>query len=107
MLKFHVRWQQNPKASFKTAEERSNLVLLMLEWVKANMQSGLIKDFGNYVDGSGGYAIVEAAIEADLFTSLHKWMPYVVFDARQVSTVDIDQDIESRKKAASEAKEQT
>jgi hypothetical protein len=42
--------------------------------------------------------------EADFFASLHKWMPHVDFDVRQVLTVE--QAIESLKEAASQASKQ-
>ena len=102
MLRFYARWQINPKETFKTAEERAKLMLLMLEMVKKDIQSGLIKDFGSCVDGSGGYAIFEVENEADLFNSLKKWAPHVNFDARQV--INIDQAIEKNTIASSEAK---
>jgi len=104
MPKFYVRWRVNPKRPFKTAEELEKFVLHMLEEVKAELQGGLAKDWGICVDGSGGYLIYEAPSEADLFASLHKWMSHVDVDVRQVLTVE--QAIESRKAAASQAGKQ-
>lgn len=95
MIKFYVRWRINPNERFKTGEEREKSVLHVLEDVKADMQAGLIKDFGSCVDGTGGYAIYEVPSEADVFASLRRWTPYVLFDARQVLTVE--QLLESRK----------
>lgn len=95
MPKFYVRWRMNPKETFKTAEERGKFLLHVLEGVKADMQAGLIKDWGSCIDGAGGYSIYEVVSEAALFASLRKWMPQVVFDVRQVLTVE--QVLESRK----------
>jgi len=78
----------NPKETFKTAEEREKYVLSMFQGVMADMEAGVIKDFGYCVDGSGGYCIYEAQNEADVFKSLRKWLPHIVYDARQVFTVD-------------------
>jgi len=94
----------NPKEAFKTAEERGKFVLLLLEEVKADLKNGAMKDWGSCIDGSGGYCIYEVPSEADLFDSLHKWMPQVDFDARQVLTVD--QLLETRN-AASQIGKQT
>jgi len=100
-MKFYVRWRMNPKRPFKNAEELEKLVLHMLEGVKADLQAGVMKDWGMSVDGSGGYLVYEVASEADLFASVRKYMPHVDFDVRQVLT--IEQAIASRKAAASQA----
>ena len=104
MPKFYVRWRMNPKETFKTAEERGKFVALLLDGVKADLQAGVMKDWGSCIDGSGGHCIYEAPSEADVFASLHRWMPHVDFDARQVLTVE--QLLESRK-AASQTGKQT
>jgi hypothetical protein len=103
MPKFYVRWRMNPKETFKTAEERGKFVTLLLDWVKADLQAGIMKDWGSCIDGSGGYCIYEAPSEADVFASLHRWMPQVDFDARQVLTVE--QLLESRKTAPQTGKQ--
>lgn len=104
MLKFYVRWRMNPKEIFKTAEERGKFVLLLLERTKADIQAGVIKDWGSCIDGSGGYSIYDVPSEADVFDSLRRWMPHVIFDVRQVLTVE--QLLESRKGDASQVGKQ-
>lgn len=100
-----MRWRINPKETFKTPEERGKFVMTMIDEVKAEMQTGVIKDCGTCVDGSGGYLVYEAQSEADVFASLHKWMSHVDFDARQVLT--IEQLLEVRKGTASQTGKQT
>jgi hypothetical protein len=95
MLKFYVRLRVNPKETSKTAEERGKLVMLYLEGVRSDLQTGVMKDWGSCVDGSGGYCIYEVPSEADVFASLRRWMPHLSFDAREVLTVE--QLLESRK----------
>ncbi|HVP92532.1 MAG TPA: DUF3303 family protein [Acidobacteriota bacterium] len=95
MLKFFVRWRVNPKEVFKTPEEREKFLMLLLGQVNTEMQDGVIKDWGSYVDGSGGFLIYEVPNEADVFASLRKWTPHIDFDVRQVLT--IQQLIEARK----------
>jgi hypothetical protein len=104
MLKFYVRWRPSPKETFRTAEERGKFVLLLLEGVKADMEAGVIKDWGSCIDGSGGYSIYEVPSEADVFAYLRRWMLHVDFDVRQVLTVE--QLLESRKGDASQATKQ-
>ena len=102
MPKFYVKWQLNPLATPPTPQERVGLWLKMLEMVKADMQAGKTRDWGQYADGSGGYALMDAASETELFTSLLKWMPYVSIDAKADMTAD--QTIESIKKVAAQVK---
>jgi hypothetical protein len=95
MSTFFVRWRMNPKETFKTAEERGEFVARMLDEAKADLQAGVMKDWGCYIDGSGGYCIYEAQSEANVFVSIHKWTPQINFDVRQVLTVE--QLLEARK----------
>jgi len=61
--------------------------MVMLDEAKKEIQSGGgLKDFGVYVDGSGGYCIYEVAKETNVFDSLSKWRSHVDFDVRQVLT---------------------
>ena len=95
----------NPKETFKSPEERGKFVKNMIDEVKADMQAGVIKDWGTCIDGSGGYCIFEVPSESDVFVSIHRWIPQVDFDARQVLTVE--QLIQVRKAPASLTGEQT
>jgi hypothetical protein len=98
MPKFFIRWRMNPKETFKTAEERGKFLARVLDEAKADLQAGIMKDWGSCIDGSGGYCIYEAPSEVDVFASLHRWMPQIDFDARQVLTVE--QLLEARKVAS-------
>lgn len=98
MPKFFVRWRMNPKETFKTAEERGKFVAEFIDGAKADLHEGIMKDWGSFIDGSGGYGIYEAPSEADVFASLRRWMPQMDFDARQVLTVE--QLLEARKAAS-------
>jgi hypothetical protein len=88
LSRFYVRFSPNPKHPFKTPEERAKQVPLILGMFKADMQAGVIKDFGICMEGCSGYIISEEAIEADLFANLSKWQPYVNFEVKQVQTID-------------------
>ena len=101
MPKFLVRWRMNPKECFKTAEERNMFMQRVLVETRALLQSGLMKDWGGYVDGTGGYLILELPSEMEAFASLRPWMPQVDFDVRQVLTVD--QLVEMRRTLPTEA----
>lgn len=99
MPKFLIKWKINPKMMPTSPEEWMELLQSMNERIKALLDSGMIVDWGEYWDGSGGYAISEGDDVANLYASLMQWWPYVGFDAKPVLT--IDQVIKSTNKAAS------
>ena len=92
MPKFIIRWQTSTKYCPPTPEEREKLELAMLEQDYAAVKAGITKDWGRYLDRSGGYSICEAPSEADVFASLQlwrqKWGPLADFDVRQVISVE-------------------
>jgi hypothetical protein len=55
---------------------------------KADIQTGVFRDFGMCMEGCNGYIIFEIDSEENLFTHLRKWQPYVSFDVKQVQTID-------------------
>jgi len=101
MTKFHITWKLNPLLIPEDPEKRTKLWLSMLEMVKTELSTGGLTDWAEFCDLSGGYSIAEAN-EADLFTSLLRWNPYIIFDIKPVLTSD--QVIESIKKAEAKAK---
>jgi hypothetical protein len=101
MPKFLTKWKVNPQMMPTSPEECMKLLQSMNEKIKALLDSGILIDWGEYCDGSGGYTIGEGN-EADLYAYLIQWWPYVDFDAKPVLT--IDQVIESTNKAVAEAK---
>lgn len=82
-------------------EERVKLWISMLELVKADLKSGALNDWGMCSDASGGYALVETD-EKTLYTTILRWMPYIIFNIKPVLTVD--QIIESIKRAVAGSK---
>ncbi len=87
MTKFLIKWKINRSMIPEDPEMRVKLWLSMLEMVKTNLKSGLLLDWGEYGDMSGGYAIVERS-GADLLVNPMKWIPYILFDAKPVLNVD-------------------
>jgi len=102
MPKFYVKWQMDTTKIPVNPEERVKGWLAMLEMTKADIKAGKLKDWGMGAGGGGGYGIMEEANEAELYTALMKWIPYVQFEVCPVLTVD--QAIESIKKAVAAAK---
>jgi hypothetical protein len=88
MPKFLIKWKVNSQKLPANPEEMLKLLQSTNEWIKARVASGQIKDYGEYCDGSGGYAIAEADDITKLYGSLMEYWPYVEFDAKPVLTID-------------------
>jgi len=95
-----MRWRLYPEFIPLDPKERATLWLKMLDMVKADMKSGAITGWGVCYDASAGYAFSDLSPQ-ELYTVMLKWMPYVDFDVKPV--LDVDQVIESIKKAAAAA----
>ena len=83
------------------SDERGRLWMSLLERVKIDLSSGMLKDWGIYSDISAGYAFSELD-ETMLHTAIQKYVPYVSFDIKPILTVD--QSIESIKRSVTAVK---
>ena len=101
MPKFFVKWQVDPTKIPANPEEMAKSWLAMLEMTKADINAGKLKDWGMDAGASWGYGIMQEASEAEVFTDLLKWIPYIQFEVTPVLTVE--QVVESIKKAAAAA----
>jgi hypothetical protein len=88
MTKFLILWRVDSQTLPANPDECLKLLQETNEWMKAEMASGHIKDYGEYVDGSGGYAIAETDDITKLYGGLMEFWPYVEFDAKPVITID-------------------
>jgi hypothetical protein len=87
MTRFYIKWHVNTRYIPVNPEERIKNSLKLLEMVRADLQSGILKEWGMFNDNSGGYAIAETD-EKTLHTAILKWIPYTTFDIKTVLTVD-------------------
>ena len=97
MGKTLIKWQLNTQLIPVDPKERFGAWMKMMEMVKANLESGMITNWGIYSDASGGYAFSKLS-QPDLYTMVLKWSPYVMFDAKPV--LGVEEVLESMKKAA-------
>jgi hypothetical protein len=102
MSRYFVKWLMDPTKTPVNPEEMVKGWLAMAEMVKADIAAGKIKDFGIAAGGGWGYAVREEASEAELFTALLKWSPFIGFEVTPVLTVE--QAVESIMKVAAAAK---
>jgi len=88
MTKYLILWKVNSQTLPTNIDESLKLLQETNDWMKAGMTSGQIKDYGEYVDGSGGYAIAETDDITKLYAALLEFWPYVEFDAKPVMTLN-------------------
>ena len=101
MSKFYMKWRKNQHIIPTNPEEQAKVWLTFLEWLKAEKKAGLFTDWGACCDGSSGYCIAEGD-EVSLHSTLLKYQPYIIFNARPV--LSIEQAIESINRAVAAAK---
>jgi hypothetical protein len=103
MPKFFVKWNMDMTKIPASPEEMAKAWLAMAEMVKADIKAGKMKDWGMAAGGGWGYGIMEEASEAELYTALLKWIPYIQFEVTPVLT--LEQVTESIMKATAAAKQ--
>ncbi|MFB0544913.1 MAG: DUF3303 family protein [Asgard group archaeon] len=101
MPRFYVKWEIDRTKIPLDPAERVKLWMSMLEMVKDGLNTGVIKDWGMFSGGTGGYSVGEFKTEAEHFAYLLRWMPYINFEVQPILTVD--QTIEAIKKAVAAA----
>jgi len=88
MTPYLILWKVNTQALPANIDESLKLLQETNAWMKAEMASGNIKDYGEYVDGSGGYAVAVTDDITKLYSGLMEFWPYVEFDTKPVITID-------------------
>jgi hypothetical protein len=83
-----MKWKVNPQMMPNDAEECMKLLQSANKEIKSLLDSGMILDWGEYCDGSGGYTTFEGDDMTKLYTLLLTWWPYIEFDAKPVLTID-------------------
>ena len=97
MTKFFIKWWADSARIPDTPQEATKLKLKVLEAVKAELSAGRFTEWGSFGNGLEGYAITEAS-EVDLYATMSKYTPVVVYKVFPV--LNVDQQMEGVKKAA-------
>jgi hypothetical protein len=95
MGRFLMLWKENSSLVPVDMVERGKIYGEMLQWVKDDLKSGSMKDWGLCPGNSMGYAIFEGD-ESDIAPHIEKYRPYIKFKTYPV--VDADTLDESMKK---------
>ena len=96
MTKFFMKWWVDAKIP-DTPQEAAKRILKMLEAVKDGLNAGRFTEWGQFSNGSEGYAISELS-ESEIFAIMLKFRPVIAYTL--VPVLDVDQSMEAVKKAA-------
>lgn len=98
MAKFLVRWAIDTIRVPTDEKERRALSLGMVEMVKADLKTGITKEWGAYLHGMKGYSIVEGS-ETEITSQLMKYAPFVKFKVQAVlSVVQLEKAMKAKRK---------
>ena len=82
-MKRLILWKVNPSMLAKDPEERLKAQKMMIAWSKAEVESGMLSDWGATISGMSGYAVTEMSDE-ELYIALTKYQPVVDFKVTAV-----------------------
>jgi len=95
MGKYLMIWELNPALIPVDPKERGGGYGLLMAMVKQDIESGLSKDWGNFVGESSGYSIVEGS-EVEINKMVQQYSPYVRFKTHPVASVEqVDEVVKS------------
>jgi hypothetical protein len=92
MAKYLVLWELNLDKMPDDPKERGEGWAMMLEMIKQDIKEGINLDWGCFVGETKGYTISESD-PVELMKLLQRFAPFVLFEVRQVLSVDDVMDV--------------
>jgi hypothetical protein len=87
MPRYMMTWELDTTKIPVNPKERANAFLPMVQMVKQDMQSGLLKEWGAYIGEMRGFGVSEGSEEAVAMMA-QKYAPIVQFTGHPVATID-------------------
>lgn len=87
MPRYLMTWELDTTKVPVDPKERATAFLPMLQMVKQDMQSGVIKEWGVYIGETKGFGVCEGS-EEEVAKMAQKYMPIVQFMTHPAITVD-------------------
>jgi hypothetical protein len=94
MTKFLLLWEADISRVPLDPKERLKGWTTLLNMVKDDVESGRLKDWGEFPGEYAGYAIMEGT-ELDVLTGTEKYVPFVRFETHSV--ISVSQTLEGMK----------
>ena len=101
MTKWFSKWKGSPIAYSTPGQEWAKIVPRLHDAVKAGMDSGVVKDWAEFVGSGEGYMVWEGS-EMQVGADISKYRPYISFEAI-VPLISLAQAIENTRKRAAAA----
>ena len=98
MAKWMIRCKNTPQFWALPSVERIRIVEASIKTLRADMDAGLIKDWGWNADNGEGYCIMEGT-EAQMYEWSVKYSAYVSFEAKPVVSLPLVSEL-MKKRAA-------
>ena len=87
MAKFLMLWEMDRTRMPVDPKEQLGGFTMLLNGVKADLEGGQLKDWGEFPGEHAGYAIMEGT-EPDVLMGVSKYDPYVKFKIHSVLSLD-------------------
>jgi len=94
MSKYLVLWEVNISTLPSDPKERASIAVKLDEMVKQEILEGKVNDWGVFISGDNGYAIMEGN-SVDIYRDCYRYRPYITFEIHEV--LSIDQALETAK----------
>jgi hypothetical protein len=97
MSKYLILWYVDGNTMPDTSSERASLAIKLDEMVKQEITEGKIKDWGVFIGGDSGYAVMDGN-GVDIYRDCYRYRPHITFEVHEV--LSIDQALETAKSRA-------
>jgi len=87
MAKYLVLWEADTSRTPEDPKAKKAQLLGFQELIAKQLQEGAIKEFGQFVGETCGYAIDECSV-VELHTLNSMWVPFAKFTVREILTID-------------------
>lgn len=92
MAKYLMLWKINRSLIPVSPQERGKSYAVLTSFVKQDIESGVIKDWGCFVGEGNGYAVVEGS-EVDICKMVQRYSPFCAFSTHPIASVDQMNDV--------------
>ncbi|MBT4511919.1 MAG: hypothetical protein HOC20_06905 [Chloroflexi bacterium] len=87
MAKYILLWELDTTRTPDDPKVRQQQWRTLQDMVVKQLETGELKDWGLYIGGNKGYAIIEGT-DMDVLKLTTTYIPYVSFDVKQVASVE-------------------
>ena len=87
MPRYLMEWELDKTKIPISPQERAAAWLPMIQMVKQDMQSGLLKEWGTYIGELKGFSVAEGS-EEEVGKMVQKYIPFVYFCTHPAITID-------------------